>query len=501
MLSVRSAHGRIQRSLTAAATAVVPCRTFIFGKKDSTPAPAAKGANPNLQSLPQPGIGSTISELKTDAEVAAERAARQAKRQEMQRKLRPMIDKARNAAEKAKAREAAEAAAAEAAAAAPATAAPTGAAAAAGAASAGLFATVKSAWRARREYVNYTATRSAEKAMSLDLSQIAVQSNAVLPPPPTRLDRASPSKLLIPLWAPEFQTLRTDLEGTFARRSLDAAAAAAGSSGAADAPAAAAAAAGPVRRATVATHARPASASAIAAASGGAAPAAASGSSSAPAPAPAVAAAGVSAADVALIGAMDLCATALDGGETCVRERVQVPGRVTFMAISSSEKSFGPALGMQRIVAQHFAADGAGSRVIDGSNSNGSGSGSKGKGKRAGAARADVSVATLHLSLAHGHIVKTLLANSIRGNLQRQIPQYLHSSVLPFFEATSEEPLGRMRTILDCRNATAAYFFIIDERGLVRWRCGQDRMFTAEEAGRTLELIEELVEETRYNEA
>jgi len=382
--------------------------------------------------------------------------------------------------------------------------------------------------------------------MDLSLSQAAVNASIVFPPPPTRLARAHGAPLFVPLWAAEFQTLRTDMEGTFARKMLSSSGGGDNSSGAASASsstegtAASAGAAGTeggLKRATVSMQARPATAAAIAAAAGGAAAApSASASAAAAGENAGVAAAalpgGVSAADVALVGAMDLHARALSGAQVTLRELVQVPGRVTFIALSASEKGFGPTIGMQRIVAQHFLA------LAPGNNSNSAnsasatannteadaaaavavapavaagaqgkdrarGSGKKGSpaGTGAGAGPRPVSVTALNLSLAYGHLVKSLLSGSIRSNLERQVPPHLHEWTLPFFEATPEEPLGRARTVLDCRNAGASYFFLLDERGLVRWRCGMDRMFTAEEAGSLLQLMEELVEETRYDEA
>lgn len=162
-------------SVSASGSALVtvtatPRRPFLFSKPDPAAAPPADkpatgkpGANPNLQSLPQPGEVHSLADLKTDAQVAAERAVARAKKAEMQRKLKPVIDKARTAVEKAKEREAADAAAAEAAEAAAAAAAAdpevakAQAEAKANEPKAGLFSKVKDAWRARREFVNASA--------------------------------------------------------------------------------------------------------------------------------------------------------------------------------------------------------------------------------------------------------------------------------------------------------------------------------------------------------
>ncbi len=237
---------------------------------------------------------------------------------------------------------------------------------------------------------------------------------------------------------------------------------------------------------------------------------------------------------------MDLLALPLEGPETTVRERVQIPGRVTLVLLSSSERGFGPALGMQRIYYEHFAelappldtVDGKTQTVAaataaadtaaaadanaataanthngskSGKNNSNNNSGKKGNTRGSSSSNGPkrtrpVTFATLSLSLAHGHIVKTLLSNSIRTNLTRQVPPHLRPYLFPFFEASADEPLGRLRTSLDCRNAMATYYLLLDDTGRVRWRHASDRMPSAEEAGAMLQRAEELVEEMRFGE-
>ncbi len=136
----------------------IPARTFLFGKRPPQAEPSS-----NLQQLPNDTDVRGLKDLKSEAQVEVERAAQRARNEDLRRRLQPMIKKAHDAVARAKAHEQEQEAktkadaATEAAAAALAQGKPLFGKGAEGEEGGSVLSKVRDAWRARRDFVQYSA--------------------------------------------------------------------------------------------------------------------------------------------------------------------------------------------------------------------------------------------------------------------------------------------------------------------------------------------------------
>jgi hypothetical protein len=94
-----------------------------------------------------------------------------------------------------------------------------------------------------------------------------------------------------------------------------------------------------------------------------------------------------------------------------------------------------------------------------------------------------------------------LFIKSINQNISKSLPTSLRPNAFSYHIKSTDGPVARARRFLDCRNRYVANLFLVDERGLIRWKSRIGTVPTKEFMQILYNVTNDLILETKFDEA
>lgn len=104
------------------------------------------------------------------------------------------------------------------------------------------------------------------------------------------------------------------------------------------------------------------------------------------------------------------------------------------------------------------------------------------------------------ISISEGFL-SGLFINSINRNITKKIDASLVPHAFSYHIKSLDGPVARARRFLDCRNRYVTNFFLVDERGLIRWKARTATVPTKDFMQTLFDVTNDLILETKFDEA